>query len=203
MNSAFLEFQHAYAKRIPQLTDSLIVYVSGDCGENWTPIYAGGDDGTGNFATHEQTEIFWPQLRNDWCMSGYGASCISVDLSPWAGLANVKIAFESWSGNGNPMFIDNIEISQYVVENEITKKNHELLVFPNPANDLFNIILPDINQFYELRLINQFGQVMHKSEIKNGIKKYKIQVKPNWPKGVYFLQFIGNDRVTIKQIIIN
>ncbi len=199
---AFLFFEYAYAKRIPELTDSLIVYVSGDCGENWTRVFAGGEDGTGNFATHEQTDEFWPAVSADWCMEGYGSSCIAIELADWFGLSNVKIAFESWSGYGNPLFIDNLELVPYVGEDEITKKNHELLVFPNPANDLLNIILPDVNQFYELRLINQFGQVMYKTEIQNGIKKYETQVKPNWPKGVYFFQLVGIERTIIKEVII-
>ena len=203
MTSAALEFQYAYAKRIPQLTDSLIIYISSNCGESWTRVFADGDDGSGNFATHEQTEYFWPQEREDWCMSGYGATCISIDLSPWAGLPNIKIAFESWSGYGNPMFIDNVEISQFVGENKKTPGSTDLLVFPNPTNDFIHLVLPDNSKFYEVRLINQFGQILNKTKILNGIKKYKIQVKPNWPKGVYFLQFIDNDSVIIKQIIIN
>ena len=47
LSVASLEFQYAYAQRHLNLTDSLIVYVSADCGNNWTRVYANGEDGDG------------------------------------------------------------------------------------------------------------------------------------------------------------
>jgi len=69
MAQAALSFQHAYARKFAA-TDSLIVYISDDCGETWTRIFEGGEDGSGNFATHEMISDFWPEVQSDWCISG-------------------------------------------------------------------------------------------------------------------------------------
>ena len=45
----------AYAKKYEPLTDSLIVYVSPDCGESWDRVFAAGEDGNGSFATRPIT----------------------------------------------------------------------------------------------------------------------------------------------------
>lgn len=199
---AVLYFEYAYAKRIPELTDSLIVYISGDCGENWTRVFAGGEDGSGNFATHEQTDEFWPVESEDWCLEGFGPECVIIDLAAWYGLSNVKIAFESWSGYGNPLFIDNIEIGKYVNIDEPKTEEVGLVVYPNPGRNFFNIILPEKGQFSELRLINQFGQFVYESSLGNGQKKHKIKIKPDWPKGIYLIQIIGADETIVKEVVI-
>jgi hypothetical protein len=98
-----LNFNHAYAQRAT-LKDSLIVKISPDCGNTWTRILATGPDNNNPnvFATHANTlEAFYPQSSEDWCGSSYGTACYSLDISAWAGLANVKIMFESFNRYGN------------------------------------------------------------------------------------------------------
>jgi len=202
LGSAYLEFEHAYAKRYSQLTDSLVVYITDDCGENWTRVFAGGDDGSGNFATHEQTDNFWPEISDDWCLSGYGASCISIDLSPWTGSTNVKVAFESWSGYGNPLFIDNVTVSQYLGNPEINMKGEDIAVYPNPANKIITLFSPNKDSYHSIKLINQFGQTIYCCDNCIKGKKYIIPVDPNWSKGIYFLQIMGKKDVKVKEIII-
>jgi len=143
LNSAYLTFTHSYAKRLDEVSDSLIIYVSGDCGDTWTRVFADAEDGSGNFATHPKTDYdFWPETGGDWCLWGWGASCIDIDLSPWAGEHNVQIAFETYSFYGNPIFIDNLVISQYVGEEELRKTN-EVNIYPNPTSGKFTINLPE------------------------------------------------------------
>jgi len=112
-NSVFLSFQHAYAKFHENASDSLIIYISADCGETWERIFANGDDGSGNFATHPlTTNGFVPTSENDWCGSGYGSECNTIDISNWIGNIGVKIAFESYSFFGNPLYIDNVGLME-------------------------------------------------------------------------------------------
>jgi len=78
-------------------TDSLLVYISDDCGDSWTRIFSGGEDGSGNLATHQPTNYdFFPEIASDWCMEGWGAPCINLDISQWAGNSNIQIAFETY-----------------------------------------------------------------------------------------------------------
>ncbi|HEY9116097.1 MAG TPA: T9SS type A sorting domain-containing protein, partial [Bacteroidales bacterium] len=201
-SSAAIDMQYAYAKRIQDISDSLIIKISTDCGETWTRIFAGGDDNSGNFATHEPVAdgSFWPKYYWDWCSAGYGASCISLDLTPWAGQANVQLQFETWSAYGNPIFIDNIEISQFVGQEENAGKNEELLIFPNPSKGIFHIVLPSDRNINQIQLLNQLGQVVYTNPISEGTNRVDIQLslKP----GIYFLNAQGETNMISKKVIV-
>jgi hypothetical protein len=193
MNSAWLEFEHAYAKKYDPFTDSLIVYLSDDCGESWSRLLAKGEDGSGNFATHELTDDFWPETASDWCGNGWGASCTSIDLSNWTGQADIRIAFESYSTIGNPLFIDNISISTYVGEEETRKEPAGLKVFPNPANGAFKVFVPESEEGNTFRIINPMGQTVYYREIKKEGGIIEMNQARNWSPGIYFLSIRGKN----------
>ncbi len=158
LSNASLEFQYAYAQRNDRLYDSLIVYISNDCGTTWARIYAGGPDGTGIFATHALTSDFWPEVASDWCIEGWGATCVNIDLTAYTGSSDVKLAFETYSDLGNSLFIDNVAVSQFVGVEQNTDLS--LSVFPNPTNGALHVSFGD-RQYDKVEVLNQFGQVIY------------------------------------------
>lgn len=112
-NSAQLDFDHAYRRYNQNAADSLIVYVSSDCGQTWNVELAVAEDGTGSFATQTtNTNAFTPSIADDWCFSGsIGSSCFSVNLDAYVG-QEIFVKFESYNAGtiGNNLFIDNINI---------------------------------------------------------------------------------------------
>ena len=202
LSSAYLTFEHAYARRMTEVTDSLIIYVSNDCGETWTRVFEGGEDGTGNFATHELTDYdFWPQTGSDWCMWGWGASCFNIDLSPWAGQNNIQIAFETYSFYGNPILIDNVIISQYVGENELISGD-KVIIYPNPTIGKFNISLPKDHDFTNLQIIDQLGNIVFEEHIKENMTTFEINNSINISSGVYILSLSGKSKAFSSKIVI-
>ncbi|MCB0706924.1 MAG: PKD domain-containing protein [Saprospiraceae bacterium] len=109
-----LEFDHAYAKRTLNNTDSLLIYVSTDGGITYPDkVFTGVETGiTGNFATRPfLPEVFFPLTSEDWCFDGnYGSSCISVDLSDYAQAPSVRIKIENVAFYGNTLYLDNIRL---------------------------------------------------------------------------------------------
>ncbi|RLD79081.1 MAG: hypothetical protein DRJ07_12255, partial [Bacteroidetes bacterium] len=202
MSGATLSFQHAFAQRYGNYTDSLLVYVSDDCGNSWTKVFYDGENGSGNFATHELIDGFWPEIADDWCMSGWGASCIDIDLSNWAGKANVKIAFESVSAFGNPLFIDNIEISQFVGVNEFGESEADLLIFPNPADGSFTVELGSPENYSQLDLVNHLGQLVYSTKLDGKNKIVSIHPEKDWNTGIYFLKVSGTGGIVTKKVIL-
>lgn len=193
LDNAYLTFTHSYAKRLEEVSDSLIIYVSGDCGETWTRVFADGEDGSGNFATHPQTDYnFWPENGGDWCLWGWGASCFDIDLSPWAGVDNVQIAFETYSFYGNPIFIDNVVISQYVGEEEL-KNDNEVNIYPNPTSGKFFINLPADHSFYKLTITDQLGNELLKKKIDSQTNNLEMNQTGELTSGIYIINFIGNN----------
>lgn len=203
MSSAVLEFQHSYAQFVDGFSDSLIVYVASDCSEEWTRVYTGGEDGEGSFATHEIADEFWPTVASDWCMEGWGASCINIDLSPWIGKSGVRIAFETYSNYGNPIMIDNVIISQYVGQEELAVADEELLmIYPNPTTGTFNVVLPDGQSLTDLQLINHIGQLVYSQNLSETDKTLVITPNSDWAPGIYFLRVTGNGNGITKKVIL-
>jgi hypothetical protein len=205
MSSAYLNFQHAYAQRtgLEEVSDSLIIYISDDCGDTWTRIFEGGEDGTGNFATHQIADEFWPETGSDWCMWGWGASCFNIDLTPWAGMHNLQIAFETYSFYGNPLMIDNVIISQFVGEEEYSTDKNELQVFPNPAHDRLSIVLPENDVITNLNIIDGTGRTVLNKTLDTNNKTLTIDIPDNLTTGVYLIKFNGTGNTYTKKIIIN
>ena len=100
LSAVNLQFQHAYTRLGNSYSDSLIVYISSDCGSSWTRILTKGETGAGNFATapnntYLSNTSFVPASSANWCGGGVGASCSNIDLTAYAGMNNIKIKFES------------------------------------------------------------------------------------------------------------
>lgn len=123
--SATLNFDHAYRRFIvqgstqPAPTDSIVVYVSTNCGSNWQRVFQSGENGNGSFATTTASnQAFTPSQASDWCFQQVlvngnlvGSLCYQIDLTPFVG-NQILIKFEGLNAGtqGNNLFIDNINI---------------------------------------------------------------------------------------------
>ncbi|MFM2285858.1 MAG: hypothetical protein RLZZ543_1355, partial [Bacteroidota bacterium] len=111
-----LTFAYAYQQKNALTTDSLIVSVSNDCGQNWIRMWARGENVDTVFATSYITGAsFTPAIANDWCNGITGVSCGSINLNAFAGSSNFMLRFEGYNNNGNNLYIDNINITGVVI----------------------------------------------------------------------------------------
>lgn len=119
ISDAQMTFDHAYRRFNQNAADSLIIYVSTDCGSTWDRIFAGAEDGSGSFATQTtNTTEFTPATADDWCFgSSVGANCFTVNLDAYVG-SDVFVKFESYNAGtiGNNLYIDNINITGTIIE---------------------------------------------------------------------------------------
>jgi len=202
-NNLSLYFEHAYTQRYNQI-DSLIVYISDNCGVTWTRIFEGGPDGTGVFATYPpSTSFFTPVASEDWCGNGYGSMCNNIDISDWDGLNNVKIMFESFSKFGNNLYIDNIFVSNSVGINNPENNDIFINISPNPSNGIFNIEISKIDEAVNMNILNIQGQVVKskilRSQSNNSIFQLDLSA---YPKGIYLIEFSSNKFIKTEKIII-
>ncbi|MBN2173313.1 MAG: M6 family metalloprotease domain-containing protein [Bacteroidales bacterium] len=204
VNYAVLSFEHAYAlKGNPTYSDSLIVKISTDCGESWERILELADDGNGSFATHEPFSFsFVPAILDDWCGYGYGSGCYTVDISPWAGTANVQVMFETVRVAGNNLYIDNVSVSVQTgeAENEIA---HVLLfdLYPNPTSGLVNISLRKDIESTSILIYNLHGQLILTEMPDNKAQSVAIDLS-NYPKGLYFIHLLSNGEQAVKKVVV-
>ena len=198
-----LEFDHAYAQRHNQ-KDSLIVYISDDCGESWTRIFANGPDGTGVFATSPTTTSFFaPESSEDWCGEGYGSTCNIIDLTNWIGSANVKIMFESYCNFGNNMYIDNILIANTVDIPEISDDDIQLNILPNPSTGIFNISGKNITGKINMKIRNTHGQIIFSESFSATKNSFVKQLDlSNQAKGIYFVEISTDKSTEVRKVLI-
>jgi PKD repeat protein len=111
VSTASLSFDVAYCRYDATYFDSLIVYVSTNCGTTWSRIYSKG--GTALATAPDQTVIFAP-TSTQWRTE-------TVSMTPYAGQANVMLKFQNKSGWGQILYLDNINISTAVASVGITQ----------------------------------------------------------------------------------
>ncbi len=104
VSSAELVFDVAYAPRTGAIFDGLEVLVSTDCGVTFTSLYS--KSGTTLGTASATTSSFVPttaQWRSE-----------TVSLNSYVGIPNLIISFKNLSGNGQNLYIDNINVRQGV-----------------------------------------------------------------------------------------
>lgn len=194
-----LAFKHAYAKRHDAYADSLIIYVSDDCGNNWTRIFADAENGSGNFATHPQVEGFVPVNVWDWCGVDWGADCITLNLNEWAGQSDIRVAFETYSFYGNPLYITAVELGTTVSVANHSADNNSIQILPNPTNGQFRLQLSEGMQAERIEIMDVSGRQLFASAI---AEKDKIYDFSYLPKGVYIIQVKTQGKSLREKLII-
>ena len=119
-----MTFDVAYSPYDATLSDTLNIYASSDCGNTFTQLYSKG--GTTLSADGSVSTAFFIPAANQWRTD-------SVNLSAFAGLSDVIVAFENRARFGNALYIDNINIGTGtgIAEQE---NIFEVSISPNPMN---------------------------------------------------------------------
>lgn len=177
MTAAQLSFNYAYAQQAATNNDQLRVYVSADCGANWSPVYAknGGQLST---TSSPVTQDFVP-VQSEW-------KSVAADIQTVAGNQRVYLKFEftpDANGAGNNFFIDNINITNVsgVKENSALAS---LVVFPNPFSDFFSITNNSV--ISSVKIYDVCGrEVMSKTQLSSN--ELRIETS-ELGKGIYFAE---------------
>ncbi len=198
-----LNFEHAYAQRYNQ-KDSLIIYISLDCGESWERIWGMGPDGSGVFATSTPTaDSFVPESSDDWCGEGYGTNCYSIDITEYAGNHDVKFAFESFNQFGNNLYIDNIEVTYTVGMDESEGNISDLNIRPNPSQGLFTVSIPELTGKVQIEIFDALGNRLLSKDVNATGAKSEMEIDmDDYPEGVYLIKVFNKESKFIRKIVI-
>lgn len=197
-----LTFDHSYASRFANFSDSLVIYISEDCGNTWKRIIGYGEKGQGTFATVENMQTsFAPQSKNDWCGGSYGSACKSIDLSQYAGKSGVKIAFESYNKFSNNLYIDNISIKS-VVGTNLNQAKAKMSIYPNPTNKITKISCEELHVNSKLQIINMLGNIVYSKDFSaNSVIDENIDVS-KFSKGIYIVRVLGENILMAEKLVI-
>ncbi len=188
-----LTFDLAKAQYSASFTDSMRVEISTDCGTSFSVIYdkTGLDLATVGYQTSTWTPSAASQWRNE-----------EIDLTPYEG-EKVQFRFVNITGYGNSTFIDNINVSAQVLNQEdVVFKNSTL--FPNPATErvTLNLSQPFTNDIYVV-VYNSLGQKLSQYNknafINNTILEMDVS---KYESGIYFINIKQGTHSTIKKLVI-
>lgn len=190
---------------ITEYTDSLAVYVSNGCNNEWTKIWQKGG---------RQLQTVPRALRSN--TNGEGGEFTEVSASQWktiginlaeswAKATTIRFKFETISGFGNNLLIDNIRIDSTQVTGTadvFSVNNFEL--YPNPTNDqvTFGFQAPTSGAFH-WQLMDVTGKILQEN--------YNDGITPSWheeslslrqlSEGIYLLSMQFNDQSHTQKIV--
>jgi len=197
----YLNFEYAYADRHEIATDSLIVKISDNCGESWTRIFEGGEDNNGSFATHElMLDPFTPAIVEDWCLAGWGAECVTIDLSEYSGQSNMQIMFETYNYFGNNLYLDNVTVSLLTDLTEYVKSS-ELSIFPNPTTGILNILIPESMENATIFIYNSQGTEVGTFSVSGVDRSFTTDLK-KYGNGIFFIHVLSEGKPIIEKVIL-
>lgn len=130
-----MSFRYAFARRTSSDDDQLRVFVSRDCGESWslrTQLFATSDLTTGGVVSGS----FVPNGPGQW---GYEEI---TNINSTFHVSDLRVRFDFFSGGGNNLYIDDININGLPVglEEAAASGTLDLLVQPSPAAERADLV---------------------------------------------------------------
>ena len=179
---AGVQFLHSYAP-LSTASDILQVRVSTDCGQSWSNILY--EKGGSDLSARKTNREWAPRSPEDWDLS-------FVDLSEFAGLPEVRVAFVAISDGGNDIFLDNIEFFQSNVPiQQILPPENSMYVAPNPASYTFPPSLVfNLNEREDVRVMIYTirGEKILEEVLPNILNQKIILNVEGWAPGMYFIR---------------
>jgi hypothetical protein len=182
-------------------TDTLAVYYSTNCGENWNRFYLKGGATLATAATFTGTgETCWtPSGSNEWRME-------SADVAEVAGQSSVMFAFENRSDFGQWIYIDNINISGSSSTTGITQfgsGKQQLMVYPNPANGSFTVSGTGHTGRVNFTILDVSGRTVSAGNMNIEGDGFKSTLQVNdLAKGMYYLKVYDDQDSWINKLVI-
>ncbi len=116
-----------------------------------------------------------------------------AEIHAFEGMVEEKVYLINFDNNNMDSMVNNI--SQYIeiIKEEVTthindpryKSIDNIAIYPNPANETFNIEIPD-TEINSAQLFNSTGKLIKTFVVENGINTFNIS---ELKSGVYFIQF--------------
>ncbi len=180
---ASMTFDYAY-KSGQQGSEIFRIRISEDCGDDFSRIIF-VRSGT-QLATTPGIEDNWsPEFDQEWQTQ-------LINLGEWSGKNDIRLAFEVINGNGNNLYLDQIEFFVTAAPNKIRPDNEPFILYPNPVTEnrinlSFNL---EHRQDVVVRLLDPAG------------RQTRIFDFPNTLNQDYQIEFFGPERgLFILQII--
>lgn len=190
----------AYARKTATDNDKIQVYISYNCGYTW--ILRQSKSGA-SLATNGGALVnsFTPN-NSQWRME-------TINLGAFMSSPNIRVKFLVTSGNGNSIYIDNINLDQLTnIDNLPLSATNNLSLYPNPINNE-SVLIFDLNKVstVEISISNILGHRISTFKTNYLSGSYNIPIssiiKDDIASGAYFLTVTIDGKSEILKLIKN
>ncbi|MDN3687383.1 M43 family zinc metalloprotease [Cyclobacterium jeungdonense] len=128
-----------------------------------------------------------------------------INLSSYAGRENVRLYFKV-EGVTKPeaiVYLDDIELFLSDNPDPVDPGANEVLLYPNPANDLFNLVFK-LEEYEDIRIeiYNTTGQMAYKEDFPNTLNQTYSFSKALLSPGVFVIKITGDRWSEVKRLIL-
>ncbi|MFY0606922.1 MAG: choice-of-anchor J domain-containing protein [Cyclobacteriaceae bacterium] len=187
-----LRFDYSYGQRLG-FNDNLKVMLSVNCGKTYDKELLSLN--AAQLAVTNSNEEWIPESDDDWKQA-------FIDLSEHMIWPELRIAFVFTNGNGNKLYLDNIDVLT-TNDPDLPEFENPVMVYPNPAFRSFKVALNlQHKQVVNIRLMDMTGHVIFDKPFANSINQTLNFEAPS-QSGFYLLQVTGENNLNqIKRIFI-
>lgn len=195
-----LTFRYAYRKRTSSDYEILRVYISSDCGENWSQrkILFGSQLGT-EIATTSWT----PESQDDWTT----VHLTNITDQFWTENFRVKFSFES--GGGNNLYIDDINLYDGAESDEILNIDdidviENFTVYPNPSAGEVNVsFATQESTAATIEVVDLVGKVISTKQVNTVVGQNTTTLAERLASGTYLVCVsLGDGSQQTKKLIV-
>jgi lysyl endopeptidase len=191
-----ISFDVAYAQYNQSMNniDSLIVWITTNCGETWTRLYSKGGPSLTTIPGGSGVNGTFVPSAGQWRTE-------LLNLNNFIGQADVRLRFENKSAWGNNMYLDNFNIRTNALsigENE--GLNNLVNIYPNPSNEEVNIEFKKMMGDENIRVVDLAGRIVFQKQL-NYENKVVLSTL-NWSNGVYLIEVQSGINTSMKKLIV-
>lgn len=179
-----LKFDLSYTQITSSNTDKLQVWASTNCGATWTSVWV--NQGTAMATTPTNSTSLNVPAASGW-------SAVTVPMYSYSNTPGVLVKFTATGGGGNVIWLDNINLFDQSTTgiNEAANAAIGFDVYPNPANNEFNVWINSTNAMStSLKVVNTLGQVVINKNVTLNAGNNNIQIDAKQlASGIYYVSF--------------
>lgn len=191
-----MSFKVAFAQKQTDNTDKLRLLVSKNCGQTWSQIYA--KTGSGLATTTVMIGGNWTPTAAQWRTENITVPYIFLGT-------NTMFKFEFTGGDGNNIYLDDINIMSSASISELSSQDFGIVVYPNPASDFIDITINSkMEGKVSAELVDVLGKTVYsfnKIELREGDNSIRLNTT-DFAKGLYFINVVSEQSKSTQKILI-
>lgn len=177
--------------------NSMQILSSVDCGKTWGTRRSYTESSMATVAAQDAS--FTPTTQSQWRQD-------NISLSLFANYTNIQFKFKFEAGEGNNIYIDDINMDHTTALSELESMKNNFRIFPNPAeSDAVVYFTTESKANVTVKVVDVLGKEVYTSslpDLNEGNHNLILTKELLHASGIYFIQLTVNDQVLSKKFIL-